>query len=172
MKKAFFVIDMLRDFIEKDGKLYIGEAGKSIVGALKEKIAQMREENVPIYYICDNHSADDREFLMFPAHCLTGTDGGEIIPELCPAAGDPIIRKRRYCAFFGTDLDLTLREHGIEEVILSGVCTNICVLYTAATAVMLGYRVSVISDCVASFDEEAHKFALREMEDTLGAKIL
>jgi nicotinamidase-related amidase len=54
---------------------------------------------------------------------------------------------------------------------LTGVCTNICVLYTAADARMLGYAVDVVGDAVASFDDEAHRWALRELEKTLGARM-
>jgi nicotinamidase-related amidase len=109
---------------------------------------------------------------MFKPHCIKNTKGGEIIDSLAPRPGDYIIPKRRYSAFFGTDLDATLREMNVSELILVGVCTNICVLYTAADARMLNYKVTVIRDGVASFDEEAHKFALREMENTLGVKII
>ena len=77
-----------------------------------------------------------------------------------------------YSGFFGTDLDITLRERGIDTLRLVGDCTNICVLYTAADARNLGYEVEVLREGVTSFDEEAHHDALRELEKTLGAKIV
>ncbi len=55
---------------------------------------------------------------------------------------------------------------------LTGVCTNICVLYTAADARMRHYKVKVLKDGVASFDEQAHQFALQEMEKTLGVQLV
>jgi len=55
--------------------------------------------------------------------------------------------------------------------VLVGVCTNICVLYTAVDARMRNYSVTVIKEGVASFSQEAHEFALKEMENTLGVKI-
>ena len=113
-----------------------------------------------------------QEFKMFELHCVKGTTGGEIVDILAPKPGDYIIPKRRYSAFFGTDLDAYLRELGISELILVGVCTNICVLYTAADARMLNYDVTVVKDCVSSFDEKAHDFALNEMENTLGVQIV
>jgi len=94
------------------------------------------------------------------------------VAELAPQEGDLKIYKRRYSAFFGTDLDLTLRELGVTEVELVGVCTQICVLYTAADARMLNYDVTVRRNCVASFDPQAHEFALKEMEKTLGVKVI
>ena len=61
---------------------------------------------------------------------------------------------------------MTLRELGVTELELVGVCTQICVLYTAADARMLNYNITVRKECVASFDEDAHAFALKEMENS------
>ena len=170
--KALLVIDMLEDFIDEEGRLTTGPAGKKIVEFIQEKTDEFRKKGYPIIYICDNHEEDDREFDMFPPHCIAGTEGSQIIQQLEVKDGDKIIKKRRYSAFYGTDLDLYLREKGIEEIYLVGVCTNICVLYTAADARNLGYKVNVYRDGVASFDEEAHECALKEMESTLGCNII
>ncbi len=170
-RKALVVIDMLRDFIDADGKLSIGPAAAGVVGAIASRVAQARAEGWPVIYICDRHAEDDLEFAMFPPHCVAGTPGADVVEALRPGPRDKVIPKRRYSAFFQTDLDLTLRELGIGEIVLVGVCTNICVLYTAADARMLGYRVTVPRDCVASFDPAAHEFALKEMESTLGVSV-
>ncbi len=70
-------------------------------------------------------------------------------------------------------MDLYLREKGVDEIYLvGGVCTNICVLYTAADARNLAYKVNIYKDGVASFDEEAHNFALKEAEKTLGCNVI
>lgn len=171
-KKALLIIDMLNDFIKPEGALYIGEAAQEVTGEIQSIIEEARREGMPIIYICDSHRPDDAEFNMFKPHCVRGTKGAEIVEELAPRPGDYIIPKRRYSAFFGTDLDATLREMGITELVLVGVCTNICVLYTAADARMLNYGVTVIKNAVASFSQEAHRFALGEMENTLGVKVM
>lgn len=170
--KALLVIDMLKDFIDLDGALSTGPAGKDIIKFVKEKMVDFRGNNDPIVFICDNHEIDDKEFDMFPSHCVAGSSGSKIIEELDVRKTDKIIRKRRYSAFYGTDLDLYLREKGVDEIYLVGVCTNICVLYTAADARNISYKVNIYKEGVASFDEEAHKFALKEAENTLGCKIL
>lgn len=170
-KKALLVIDMLNDFVKPDGALYIGEAAQRVAKEVEAIIDKARREGMPVIYICDNHRADDAEFNMFKPHCVKGTKGAEIVEELAPQPGDYIIPKRRYSAFFGTDLDATLREMGVSELVLVGVCTNICVLYTAADARMLNYDVTVVRNAVASFNREAHEFALKEMETTLGVKV-
>jgi len=94
-----------------------------------------------------------------------------VLPGL-PAPGDKIIPKRRYSGFFQTDLDLTLRELGVDEIVLVGVCTNICCLYTAADARNLNYKVTAVRDAMSSFDEAAHEYALKEMEKTLGVTVI
>jgi nicotinamidase-related amidase len=170
--KALLIIDMLEDFIDKEGALTTGPSGEGIVDFIQEKIREFKGKDYPIIYICDNHEINDKEFEMFPTHCVRGTSGSKIIKALEPKEEDKIIRKRRYSSFFGTDLDLYLRENNINEIYLVGVCTNICVLYTAADARNLAYSVNVYKNGVASFDEDAHNFALKEMETTLGCNII
>lgn len=170
--KALLVIDMLKDFVNKDGTLYTGPAGENIISFVQDKVEEFRENGHPIIYICDNHEKDDKEFDMFPPHCISKTEGSQIIRELDVRENDKIIMKRRYSAFYGTDLDLYLREKEINEIYLVGVCTNICVLYTAADARNISYKVNIYKEGVASFDEEAHKFSLKEAETTLGCQIL
>ncbi|RLF95507.1 cysteine hydrolase, partial [Thermococci archaeon] len=101
-----------------------------------------------------------------------GEWGSQIVEELKPNPRDRIILKRRYSAFLYTDLDLYLRERGINTLYLSGVATNVCVLYTAADAFMRGYEVKVIEDCVASFSKEDHEFAIKQMREILKAEIV
>jgi nicotinamidase/pyrazinamidase len=170
-RKVLLVIDMLNDFIKEDGKLYIGDNGGKIILPIQKEIENFRKEKNLIFYICDYHRPDDKEFNLFPPHCISGTKGAEIIKELMPFKNDFIICKRRFSGFFQTDLDISLREEEILELELVGVCTNICVLYTAASARMLNYKVTVLKDAVASFDEQAHNFALKQMKDILGVEI-
>lgn len=170
--KALLVIDMLNDFIVDGGALETGSSGRDIIPFVKEKIDEFRKASYPIIYICDNHEVDDKEFDMFPSHCVSGKEGSKIIDELEVLEEDKIIKKRRYSAFYGTDLDLYLREKGVDEIYLVGVCTNICVLYTAADARNISYTVNIFKDGVASFDKQAHTFALKEMESTLGCNII
>lgn len=170
--KALIVIDMLKDFIEEGGALETGSAGRDVIPFIKEKIQEFRKSGYPIIYVCDNHEINDKEFDMFPTHCVKDTDGSKIINQLEVLEEDKIIKKRRYSAFYGTDLDLFLRENNVDEIYLVGVCTNICVLYTAADARNISYKVNVFKEGVASFDEKAHNFALKEMENTLGCNII
>lgn len=172
MKNALLIIDMLNDFLKEDGALYIGEGAQPAIKATSIALEKGRQKNWPVIYICDQHLKDDAEFNLFPPHCIKGTKGAAIITELAPQKEELIISKRRYSAFYGTELDLYLRERKIEELLVCGVCTNICVLYTTADARMRNYGVKIIKEATASFDNQAHQFALKEMENTLGAKII
>ena len=97
-------------------------------------------------------------------HNLKGSPGTEIIPELY-AEGDLIVRgKKRYSAFYQTDLEFLLRRLGADSLILAGINTTTCVLCTAFDATNRDFRVIIASEAVDSMDgEEMHRFALRLM---------
>jgi len=172
VKRALVVIDMIEDFAHEGGALYCGPSMGRIIPVIQRELERARAAGEPVIYLTDNHVPDDAEFKMFPPHAIVGTKGAEIISELAPEEADDVIPKRRFSGFFGTDLDITLRERDVDTLRLVGDCTNICVLYTAADARNLGYAVEVVRDGVTSFDEEAHHDALRELEKTLGAKLV
>ncbi|MGH2378642.1 MAG: cysteine hydrolase family protein [Candidatus Limnocylindria bacterium] len=172
MKRALLVIDMIRDFAHEGGALYCGPSMQRVIPVVRREIDGAHGAGEPVVYLTDSHLPDDAEFQMFPPHAIVGTKGAEIVPELAPSAADVVIPKRRYSGFFGTDLDITLRERGVDTLRLVGDCTNICVIYTAADARNLGYAVEVVEDGVTSFDEEAHRDALRELQKTLGATLV
>ena len=172
MKRALVVIDMIEDFAHEGGALYCGPTMGQIIPVIQKELTRARSAGEAVIYLTDNHVPDDAEFKIFPPHAIAGSRGAEIIPELAPEDEDDVIPKRRYSGFFGTDLDITLRERQVDTLRLVGDCTNICVLYTAADARNLGYVVEVVRDGVTSFDQRAHDDALRELEKTLGAKIV
>jgi len=168
---ALLVIDMLNDFIEDEGALLVPGA-KRIVPRIERVLADARQKDIPVIYITDSHRPDDHEFRFWPAHAVSDTWGGEVVKELEPVAGDYIIPKRRYSAFFGTDLDTYLRELGVTKLYLSGVLTNICVYATAMDASMRNYHVAVLKDAVASLSEETDRFIFGQLEDVLQAELL
>ncbi|WP_181802848.1 cysteine hydrolase family protein [Streptomyces shenzhenensis] len=97
--------------------------------------------------------------------CLVdGTPGAEIIPELAPKAGEPIVTHARISAFQGTELPLMLRARGIETVLVTGVATNVTVEGTARDAVGLGYRTVLVADACAAADAAAHESTLRTFQ--------
>lgn len=170
MKKALLIVDMLNDFIKPDGKLYCGKQAEEIVPFIKEKISEFRKENHTIVFVCDRHEAEDAEFHRFPPHCIEGSPGADVVDELTyDGCENHMTGKQRYSGFFNTDLDEQLEE--AEEVTIAGVCTNICVFFTAEELCNRDKKVVVYEKGVASFDLEAHAFALRQMQSVLGVEV-
>jgi nicotinamidase-related amidase len=170
--KALFVIDMLKDFLNKDGALYCGDESRKIIPFVKEKIEEFHKESDLVVFICDSHDPDDLEFKMFPRHCVADTEGAEIIDELPVGKQDSIVKKNRYSAFYKTKLDNILKKKKISEVYIVGVCTSICVMDTVGDLRNRDYPVFVYKNGVADFDQKAHQFSLERMEKTYGAKII
>jgi len=170
--RALFVVDMLKDFLNADGALYCGDASRKIIPFVKKKVKEFHKNDDLVVFICDSHDPDDLEFKMFPKHCVTGTPGAEIIDELPVGHKDIMIKKKRYSAFYGSDLETVLKKHQITEVHMVGVCTSICVMDTVGDLRNRDLAVRVYKSGVADFDLEAHEFALQRMEKIYGAKIL
>ena len=168
-RQAVLVVDMLKDFI-KPGFIP-PERASATVQAISRLLRRARAKGVPVVYVCDSHLPDDGEFRLWPRHAVRGTEGAEVVEELKPREGDYVVRKRRYSGFYGTDLDLLLRELGVDTVIIVGVATHICVLHTAADAYFRGYRIVVPRDCVNAPSDEDNEWGLRYMERMYGALV-
>ncbi len=171
MARVVLVSDMLRGFFEEGYPLYCGIDAQSIIPNVKKLLERELEQNSKIFYLCDHHAPDDPEFKMFPPHCIEGTAEAELIPELSPYLGE-IIPKRTFSSFYNTSLEKKLEALQPETIVVCGVCTHICVLQAVIDARNRGYEVEIPVDCVASFDNRAHFFALDYMEKVLGAKLI
>ena len=171
MKKALIVVDMLNDFVRADGALYVGPSVRAIVPRVQACIERCRREEGVVIFVADYHRPDDPEFDMWPPHCVAGTDGAELIPDLERKASDYFVRKTSFSAFYGTELDAILSEEGIGEVAVVGVCTSICVMYTVADLRSRGFPVTVPRDAVADLTPESQTFALNHMQKVLGARV-
>jgi len=170
MANVVLVSDMLRGFLEEGYHLYCGERARRIIPNVQRLLEREIAKGSQVFFLCDQHAPDDPEFSMFPPHAIEGTVEAEVIPELAKYKGE-VIPKKTYSSFFNTSLEEKLKKLKPEKLIVCGVCTHICVLYAVADARIRGYRVEVPVDCVASFDEPAHHFALNYIENTLGAKL-
>lgn len=171
LKEALVIIDMLNDFVLEGAPLEVSGVRK-IVPNIKRRLSQARVAGHPVVFVCDSHAGDDPEFRIWPRHGVKGTKGAQVIEELKPTEGERVVPKKRFSGFFETDLDEILKELEVESLVLTGILTNICVLYTAADATMRGYKVVVPEDCVFALTGGDHRFALEQMEKVLGAKIV
>jgi len=167
MKQALIISDMLEDFIRLDGPLPVGEEGIKIIPNLQTLVKFCREKAIPVIYSNDALLPDCFLFQsrMNP-HAIQGTAGAQVISELNPEAGDLIVAKPRFSAFFKTDLDITLREWGVDTVVIAGVSTEICVLSTAYDAVCHDFNVIVLDDCCASRFTETRDRVLSLLKKT------
>lgn len=176
MPNVVLVVDMLRGFLEaghggETHKLYCGEDSRQIIPNVRRLLEEEQARGSHIIFVVDTHDPDDKEFQTFASHCVRGTEETKVIPELEDIAGE-LLPKNRYSAFFDTPLERRLAELKPEKIIICGVCTDICVLHTASDARNRDYAVEVPADCVASFDPEAHRWALKHIQEILGAKVV
>jgi nicotinamidase-related amidase len=143
---------------------------------LTEEFVQRGDFVVMAADVHEENDPDHPETKLFPPHNIRGTEGRNLYGKLADTYArnrEQIywLDKTRYSAFYGTDLDDQLRQKGIREVHLAGVCTDICVLHTAVDAYNKGYRIVVHRPAVASFNAVGHDWALGHFQGTLGAKL-
>ena len=168
-KCAVLVVDMLNDFVTGALKC---DRGLAIVPKTAELLRAARAKDVPVIFCNDAHLKDvDHELKLWGDHAIAGTKGAEVIPELELCAQDYVVPKRRYSGFFHTDLDLLLRELGVDTVIMTGLHTHRCVRHTSADAYQLGYDVVVAKDATDSFTAADYESGLKYLKDVYGAEI-
>jgi nicotinamidase-related amidase len=178
--KALIVIDMLNDFCHEEGVLSKTADGTlyaaDIIDPVRHLVNTYRNSKTPIIWICDSHEEDDKEFDRFPKHAVVETWGADIIDELEPSRigrkYEAVIKKTRYSGFFRTSLGYLLSRAKINDCIIVGVCTSICVMDTVAGLANRDLKATVHKNAVADFDPEAHEFALKRMKNLYGVNII
>ena len=171
-RKALIIIDMLNDFVDKNGVLYCGDTVPPTIPFIQQRLQTYRDQGDLVIYLQDSHDEDDKEFERFPKHSVAGSWGSEIIPELAPRSGEPVIPKKRFSGFYETDLEKVLASAGVSEVEVVGVCTSICVMDTVGGLANRDYKITVPVKGVADFNPEFHQFSLKRMEQVYGASII
>jgi len=153
-----------------------GEGGIPIMGGRSERaprqlalVTAAREAGVPVVFIQEVHKASlidigrELDGVEGP-HCIEGDDGTELAQWLLPLPEEFLIRKRRYSAFFGTELEIVLKAYKAETLILIGGLTDVCIHYTAVDAHQHDYRVRVVQDAVGGSSERAHTASLEAIQ--------
>ena len=177
MPNVTIVVDMVNGFC-KQGNLASPRCDAAIP-RVRAAIESRKQAGDQLIFLADTHDPNDREFEIFPVHCVRGTSESEVVPELQPLlAGATLIRKRRYSGFFETDLEARLRATAPDQVTVVGVDTDICVLHTIADLRNRDYRVIVPAQAVETFDGPSHPgdevqgWALAHIKGVLGATVL
>lgn len=169
---AIIVVDMVYDFTNPNGKVFYPE-NRQILPRIVDAVDVCRDEGCLVIYIQHRYRAGkyDKNLETMRPNCVEGT-GGEALDELLDVREeDYVIQKRRYSAFFGTDLDLVLRENGIKNVIIVGTKTNNCIRATVEDAYYLDYNAIVIKECVATNDPVVNEVHLTDIDKYLGRVI-
>ncbi len=159
---ALIVVDMQNDFVKPGGALVV-ESAAATIPAVQRLLGLARTRGVRVFYTQDTHQEGDPEFSIWGRHVLEGTWGWQIVEELAPRPGERVIQKLRYDGFFGTSLDHELRLAGTETVIVCGTVANICVLHTAGSAALRGYRVILPVDAVSAITPFDLQAAIRQV---------
>jgi len=164
---ALIVVDLQNDFVALDARVWIPDALR-MIPKVKKLISNCRNLGVKIIYTAHVHHpyAMDRGLMgvFWPGESIIeGTKGAEIFPDIKPMPEDKIVYKHRYSAFFQTDLDLTLRNLGIESVIICGTATNFCCESTARDAFYRDYQVIFLSDLNCTNNKEVHENTLKTL---------
>lgn len=159
---ALIIVDMQNDFVKPGGALMV-EAAAGTIPAIQRLLALARGRGMRVFFTQDTHQEGDPEFPIWGRHVLEGTWGWQIIEELAPRPGERVIQKLRYDGFFGTSLDHELRLARSEAVIVCGTVANICVLHTAGSAALRGYRVILPIDAISAITPFDLQAAIRQV---------
>jgi nicotinamidase/pyrazinamidase len=169
MGNVVIVVDMLNGFL-KEGKLANQDA-RRIIPNIVDLLQRKKEEGWKIIFLADNHKKDDLEFLIFPEHCVEGTEETAVIIELSKFVAYNYVPKTRYSGFFKTNLDEILEDEGPQEIIVVGIYADICVLYTTADLRNRNYKVTIPKDCTVTL-ARIDSVIFSHMKNVLGVNIV
>ncbi|MDF2535103.1 MAG: isochorismatase [Bacillales bacterium] len=170
MKKALIIVDMSNDFVADNGTLTVGKLGQDVVPYIIETANKFIKNGDIVVVTMDAHEENDKHFELWPAHNIVGTEGQKLYGELDNWYGDNIgltsffdnsdqiiyQPKTNYNAFFKTDLAEQLREKGVDEVHVVGVCTDICDFLTIAGADAEGFKTAMHKRGAATFTDNTN----------------
>jgi nicotinamidase-related amidase len=166
MKPTIIVVDMLKDNLKESSRNPYLQEGRAILPNLQRLLEESRKRGFPIIFACDSFLKGDFIFKgRMKVHSLRGTKGSEVIDDLKPEPTDIILLKRRFSAFFKTDLDQTLRVLGVDTIIVTGITTEVCVLMTVMDGLSHDFSVILLEDCSASRNKEFHQGCLNLYRD-------
>ena len=169
MSDALLIVDMVNDFVT--GKLGTPRA-KRIIPNIRAIADTARDADVPVIYVNDAHLPKDFELKVWGPHSMVGTKGAQIIPELQSEPGDYVFGKQTYSAFYETPLDTVLRAHEVDNVVITGLHSNICCRHTSADAFFRGIQPILPEDGVESLTQQAHEEGLKYIKEIYQGQIV
>lgn len=165
MQKLLLLIDIQEDFF-RAGRLF--EKRAQFTTAINELLTLFREENHNIIWVRQVFKEDLSDSYLALRHAkqqwtIEGTAGCELLAELTRLPDEPEIIKKRYSAFFQTELDALLQEISPSEIVIAGVNTHACVRVTAIDAYQRDYKLVLAQECIDSYDQGCHEESFNYM---------
>ena len=162
-KAVLFVIDMQNFFLDPSSPTYTC-GGHAVLPALKRLVEAFRRAGRPVIYTRHVHNPNlsDAGIMewWWEGMCIEGSPESEVHRDIAPLSSEKVILKHRYSAFYNTDLETVLRCLKIEDIVISGIMTNLCCESTARDAYYRDYRVFFLADATGSINEEMHLASL------------
>lgn len=162
-KSALLVVDMQKFFLDPASPTFTS-GGVVILPLLKQLIQAFRDANRPVIYTCHVHHPDriDAGIMgwWWKGMCVEGSVESKVHDDVAPLQNEKVIFKHRYSAFYNTDLETVLRCLEVEDLVISGIMTNLCCESTARDAYHRDYRVFFLADVTGSVSEEMHLASL------------
>lgn len=170
---ALIIVDMVKDFTDPSGLVYYPQ-NREVLPRIAKVLQKCRETGKLIIFLqhCNRAGKPDEKAAAMRPNCIEGS-GGEEIDHMLKVDRDKdyVIKKRRYSGFFGTDLDLVLRENHIKNTVIVGTKTNCCIRATVTDAFYLNYNPIVIRECVATNSETVNNVHLEDIQKYLGTVV-
>ena len=159
MKPAVIVVDMLEDSFKEPRNPQREE--EKIVQPMRGFLKRCRSLSIPVIFANDSFLREDIFFKgKMKPYAIRGTNGEQVLHDLAPEPTDIVLPKRRFSAFFKTDLDLTLRAYGLDTVAIGGINTHVCVIATALDAICHDFYTILLEDLCAAAKREHHESTL------------
>jgi maleamate amidohydrolase len=165
---ALVLVDVIHDFFHPAGRNH-HPSYLALLPVINDLIDVAHAHDRPVVHAIEWHRpGPDFEQPKLPVHCLADSWDVQFPSELTIAPQDLIVHKRRYSAFFGTDLDLLLRERGVTSILVAGVKSHVCIRATIQDAFAHGYRALLVRDATGSNRGHLHEASLEDIERYLG----
>jgi ureidoacrylate peracid hydrolase len=177
-KTALLVIDMQNAFVAPGAPVEV-PAAREIVPAINRLAAELRRRGVTVIWVLHENAKDGSDWDGFfgafvadrpkAAAALTaGSELQKLFPGLETEPGDLRVAKNRYSAFIRSDFEKKLQQRGIDTLLIAGTKTNVCCECTARDAMMLDYKVVMLSDCTAALSDDEHRATLENVIQQFG----
>jgi len=184
-KTALIIVDMINDFANKEGSLFVEDSIRTIQ-PIKEMADFILQCNGNVFFVNDLHKPNDKEFEKWPPHGVENTKGALIVDGLNLDPWNPltssiqnnkyglnciVLPKSTYDAFQNTQLEYFLNRMNIENLIIVGTVSNICILSTIHSAFFKDYNITIINDCISSLTEEGMNVLQYQAKNVYGCSI-